>query len=69
MNPLPSLSQESMTTISEEQPVKQFLSLFCLCLFVGFWRIQLYIKMSQQVAETVDLDLLLLILVVKMYFS
>lgn len=46
MNPLPLLSQESMTTISEEQPVKQFLSLFCLCLFcwVLFWRSRRLLK-------------------------
>lgn len=42
---------------------------FVCAFFVGFWRIKLYIKMSQHVAETVDLDSVCLIIVVKNYFS
>lgn len=62
MNPLLLLSQESMTIIAEEQPVKQFAKLILLCiLWCGFcfssMRNAMYFKLSHLIAQTVTLDL------------
>lgn len=67
MNPLPLLSQESMTTIRGATSEAVFITIlpFLFCVLEN----KLYIKMSQHVAETVDLESVFLIIGVKTYFS